>query len=155
MSFIKIGVFKLVYFDKNDKEHLNYVKELLSDKAIVSKFQGIFPALVSKNDFFDKGFFIKYKDELVGCVLFGKYNSSERCMYIRGFAIDKDHRGMKIGREKLSKAAHDEIVEYIFNKYHCVDTIMITVSTENPAGQKAASRYGYSRISDTHYLMHR
>ena len=76
-------------------------------------------------------------------------------MYIRGFAIDKDHRGMKIGHKKLSQVAHDEIVEYIFNKYSYIDTIMITVSTENPAGQKAASRYGYSRISDTHYLMRR
>ena len=155
MSSIKVGTFRLVYFDKKDKEHLSYVKELLSDKAIVSKFQGIFPALVSKNDFFNKGFFIKYKDEYVGCIIFGNYDSNEGCMYIRGFAVDKDHRGMKIGCEKLSQVAHDEIVKYIFNKYFYIDTIMITVSTENPAGQKAAVRYGYSRISDTHYLMHR
>ena len=156
MNSIEIGICKLVFFDKKNENHLKYLKYLLSDDTIYSRFQGIFSALVSKNDFFDKGFLIEHDNEYIGCVLFGKYNPNERNVYIRGFALDKDHRGKKISDNiALGECVNNEINEYIFATYPDVDSIIITVSTENPLGKRAAVRYGYSQISDTHYLKHR
>lgn len=151
MESIKLNTMELVYFDKENEEHLRYLKSLLSDKNIISRFQGILPALVSKNSFFDKGFFIRYADEYIGCVIFGKYNSDEKNVYIRGFAIDKNHRGVMVGEHRLAQIADDEITKYIFNTYPEVSSILITVSPENGAGNKSAIRYGYSHVSDTRY----
>lgn len=151
MDFVKLGNFDLVYFDKANVEHFRYYKFLVSDESITSKFQGIFPALVSRNSFFDKGFFIRFDGEFIGCVIFGKYNLSERNIYIRGFAIDKNHRGMMFDNKRLSQAVDEEICNYIFNSYPEIDSIFITVSPENGAGNKSAIRYGYSHVTDTRY----
>lgn len=151
MESIKLKTIKLVCFEKKNDEHLKYLKRLLSDESIMSRFQGIFPALVSRNEFFDKGFFIGYNGELIGCILFGNYNSDSRSVYIRGFALDKEHRGIMLNDKRLSQIAHDEVVQYIFDTYNEIDSIKISVSPDNIAGNRSAIRYGYSHDSDTNY----
>lgn len=154
MASIKLKTIELVYFDIKNKVHLEYMKKIIRDESIFSRFQGILPALNSRNSFFDKAFLISYRGEFIGLVKIGKYNDKEHTVYINGFAIDKEHRGVKLEGSELSLGyiSNNEINEYIFNTYPQVESIMITVSTENPTGKKAAIRYGYSQISDIHFL---
>ena len=157
MESIKLKKMELIYFNIKNKDHLEYMKSLIGDKSIFDRFQGILPALNSKSTFFNKAFFISYNGKFIGLVKIGKYNEMDHTLYINGFAIDKVHRGIKDESSGLSLGciANNEINEYIFETYPQVESIMITVSSENPAGKKAAARYGYSQISDVHYLRRR
>jgi hypothetical protein len=47
---IDLGNIKLVEFNKEDKNHLNYLKNLLNDEKVTSRFKGILPALMKKEE---------------------------------------------------------------------------------------------------------
>ena len=152
MENIKLNNIELVTFDKENKLHLEYLKKILKDQTIKSRFQGIFPALLSKENFFGKGFFIDYENELVGYAQIGKYNKEEKCVYILGGAIDKEHRGKKVKDEKtLGDIMLDDITTYILYNFKEVEQVKLTISDDNIPAIKHAKKCGYEHLTSTHY----
>ena len=152
MEKIKLENMELITFNRENKAHLEYLKKLLNDETIKSKFQGILPALLSKENFFGKGFFVGYEDEMIGYAQIGKYKKTEKSVYLLGGAIDKEHRGKRIKDNKtLGEIMLDDITNYILYNFKEVNQIKLTISDNNIPAIKQATRCGYEHLTSTHY----
>ena len=152
MENIKLENIELVNFEKDNKEHLEYLKKLLNDESIKKRFQGIFPALLSKEKFFGKGFFLEYNKELIGYTQIGKFNKDEESVYILSGAIDKEHRGQKSETGKtLAEIMLNDISNYILHNYKQVKQIKLTISDDNVPAIKLSQKCGYEHLTSTHY----
>ena len=152
MENIKLENIELVNFDKDNKKHLEYLKKILGDDSIKDRFQGILPALLSKEKIFGKGFFLKNNDELMGYTQIGKFNKEEESIYILGIAIDKEHRGKKTENGKtLAEIMLNDISNHILHNYKEVNQIKITISDDNEPAIKLSQKCGYEHLTSTHY----
>lgn len=152
MENIRLKNIRMITFDRDNQTHLEFLKKLLNDETIKNRFQGILPALLSKEPFFGKGFLINYENKLVGYAQIGKYNKEEKCVYLLGGAIDKEHRGKRIKDNKtLGEIMLDDITNYILYNYKEVQQIKLTISDDNIPAIKQASRCGYEHLTTTHY----
>ena len=152
MENIKLENIELVNFDKENKEHLEYLKKLLNDASIKKRFQGIFPALLSKEKFFGKGFLVEYDEELIGYTQIGNFNKDEESVYILGSAIDKEHRGKKTESGKtLAELMLNDISDHILLNYKQVKQIKLTISDDNIPAIKLSEKCGYEHLTSTHY----
>ena len=152
MENIKLENIELVNFEKDNKEHLEYLKKLLNDESIKKRFQGIFPALLSKEKFFGKDFFLEYNKELIGYTQIGKFNKDEESVYILSGAIDKEHRGQKSETGKtLAEIMLNDISNYILHNYKQVKQIKLTISDDNVPAIKLSQKCGYEHLTSTHY----
>ena len=152
MENIKLENIELVNFEKDNKEHLEYLKKILNDESIKKRFQGIFPALLSKEKFFGKGFFLEYNKELIGYTQIGKFNKDEESVYILGGAIDKEHRGQKSETGKtFAELMLNDISNYILYNYKEVKQIKLTITDDNEPAIKLSKKCGYEHLTTTHY----
>ena len=71
MKKIEMDTLSLCKFDKDNKDHMIFLKKLLADETIKERFQGLLPNLMKKTDdtIIGMGFFIADGDCLVGYVL--------------------------------------------------------------------------------------
>lgn len=154
---IDLGNIKLVEFNKEDKNHLNYLKNLLNDEKVTSRFKGILPALMKKKEgILEKGFFLKLNEELCGYIQIGTYNIEEKSVYIRAAALDEHHRNQKIklpnnDEVKLATIMLNEVTEYLFNMYPEIEMIKLTIAEDNIAAIKHVIKCGYKYLNATHY----
>lgn len=49
MRDIKMNTLSLCRFNKGNKEHVNFLKEIISDETITKRFQGFLPNLLRNN----------------------------------------------------------------------------------------------------------
>lgn len=139
---------QLVTFDQNNKEHIKYLKKLLHDESIVKRFQGILPYLLrNKDDIFNRGFFLSYKEELVGYVDISEFHEDEEAVYFRG-AIDEEHRGKSLGKKMLK-----DISDYVFFNYTHVKFIKLKIHKDNIASINVAKSNGYQIVNDELYSL--
>ena len=152
MENIRLENIELVNFNKENKEHLEYLKKLLNDASIKKRFQGILPALLSKEKFFGKGFLLEYDNELIGYTQIGNFNKEEESVYLLGAAIDKEHRGKKTENGKtLAELMLNDISNYILHNYKQVKQIKLTISDDNVPAIKLSQKCGYEHLTSTHY----
>lgn len=137
----------LVSFDKENVEHIIFLRKLLRDKTISERFNGLLPQLNAKHNdgVIGKGFFLADGDELVGYVDIGQYNVEEEAVYIRG-AVDKDKRGNHYGYRLLS-----ETTDYIFANYPKVRNVKVKIAEDNTASLKTAGACGFIWLGSDYY----
>lgn len=148
MNKIKMDTLSLCSFDKDNVHHMMFLKKLLKDETIKTRFQGLLPNLMRKPDddtIIGKGFFIADENVLVGYVDIGNYNEEEKAVYIRQ-AIDKDERGKSYGAKTLL-----EVCDFIFRKYPLVENIKARIAHDNEASIKMALACGFTNIRDDYY----
>ncbi len=139
---------QLVTFDKNNKEHIRYLKKILHDKSILKRFQGILPYLLrDRDDIFNRGFFLSYKDELVGYIDISEFHEDEEAVYFRG-AIDEENRGKSLGKKMLS-----DVSDYVFSNYIYVKFIKLNIHRDNDMSINIAKANGYQVINDELYSL--
>lgn len=148
MEYAKIGILSLYTFNKENKDDLNFIKNLCHDKTITSRFNGITVGLLSnKGDiFFDRGYLVKHNNSYIGYINIGGFNEEEKSVYLRA-AIDKTQRGNSYGKTLLS-----EITEYIFNNYPQVENIRLKIARDNKASLMTANSCGYVWLRDDFYI---
>ena len=60
MIIMKMDTLYLVSFDKDNKQHLEFVMDLLHDETIKERFQGIFTTLSNiSDDIYDSAYLVK------------------------------------------------------------------------------------------------
>ncbi len=138
---------KLVTFDKNNLEHMLFLKSLRQDESIKERFQGIAANLLHPTDrFWGNSYFVKDKDTLVGFLNIGNYNIEEKSVYLRGATL-KGYRGMGYGKKFLK-----ESTDYIFNNYLQVESIRLVIARDNIASLKTAEDCGYTWLNKDIYI---
>ncbi len=147
MEYAKLGSLSLNTFDKNNKEMLEFLKKLIKDETITSRFQGLTDGLLRNpnNEFFRHSFLVTHDNNLIGYVGVGGFNETERCVYLR-YAVDKDKRGKSYGKMLLN-----EVSEYIFRKYPQVESVRLKIADDNKASLNASSYCGFKWIGDDFY----
>ena len=80
---IPLETLSLVTFDKNNKEHVIFLKKIIKDQTIKSRFNGFLSRLNSKANYgiIDKGFFLSKDSELIGFVDIGSFNEVDLLIY--------------------------------------------------------------------------
>lgn len=75
MEIIKLKTLDLEVFNKDNIEHMTFLKSLIKDKTITSRFQGLTNGLLHNHGdkFFDRGFFVSSNDVLIGYIKIGDY----------------------------------------------------------------------------------
>lgn len=149
MEKISLNNLELVVFDKNNSEHLKFLKSLIKDKTIRARFQGLTNNLIHNfgDEFFGRSFYVATKDnKLIGFVNIGNFNEYEKCVYLRA-AIDMNSRCNGYGNTLLS-----EITAYIFDTYPSVETIRLKIASDNKAGIYNANACGYIWYKDDYYI---
>ena len=143
---IKLDTLNLVSFDKNNPEHINFLKKIIHDSTIKSRFTGFLVSLNSKsNSIIGKGFFLMDKEIIIGFVDVGNFNIEEKAVYIRG-AIDKIMRGKNYGHRML-----EEVSNYVFSNFKEVEQIKLKIAKDNISSIKTAESCGfYSNLNDTY-----
>lgn len=138
---------KLVNFDKDNIEHVLFLKNLINDETIKSRFQGLLPNLMKNSkEIFNKGFFLSFKNELVGYIDFSSFNTEE-AVYFRG-AISQEHRGKKLGKKMLK-----DISNYTFENYPYVKFIKLKIEKDNISSIKVALSNGFYNIDKDYYVL--
>ena len=147
MNKISLQDLDLVIFNKDNTEHIKFLKQLIHDKSILERFQGITNGLLHNHgdSFFDRGFFVSYQDMLIGYVKIGEFNDREKCVTLR-YAIISTERGRGYGKLLLS-----EITNYIFANYDKVESIRLKIANDNKASLGAANACGFKWIRDDFY----
>lgn len=148
MEFIKLQTLTLHTFESNNKDNLDFLKELINDESIKKWFTGLAGGLlINKNkEFFGYSFFVKDNSEFIGYVNIGNYNKNEKSVYLRA-AISKNKRGKGYGKTLLS-----EITEYIFANFKAVESIRLKIDKENTTSLMTANACGYEWLSDDFYI---
>ena len=142
---IKLKTLKLVPFDKNNKEHILFLKKILNDKTITKRFSGFLSKLNSKStNILNKAFFIS-DTNIIGFIDIGNFNQDEECVYLRG-AIDKEKRGNNYGHRML-----DEVSEYIFINYPEIKKIKLKIDNDNYSSIKTAESCSYTNLLNGYY----
>lgn len=148
MNKIKLKTLELITFDKNNSEHLHFLKTLIKDESITERFQGIFSSLIhnNNNNLYDKGFFISNNQKLIGYIHIGNYNKDERSLYLR-IAIASYKRGEGLGKRSLK-----EITDYIFENTKEVENLRLKIAKDNKASINTAQAAGYTWLIDEFYI---
>lgn len=149
MTKIILNDLELVIFNKDNKDHLNFLKLIINDKTILARFQGIANNLLHNHgdEFFDRSFLVSTKEnKLIGFINIGNFNTDEKCVYLR-YAININYRGMGYGKKIL-----DGITKYIFNSYPMVETIRLKIASDNKASLGIANASGYKWYKDDFYF---
>lgn len=148
MEEIKLNTLSLKTFDKNNKEHLLFLKKLVRDESITNRFNGILPMLTKDTDeIIGKGFFISDKNKLVGFIEIGQFNIEEKCVYLRA-AVDKDLRGQHYGKRTL-----EDVSNYLFQNYNKLESIKVKIAHDNIPSIKTAASCGYKWLRDDYYIL--
>lgn len=148
MKNIKIGEFHLCSFDKNNKNHMLFLKKILKDDSVIKRFQGFLPHLLKDtNDIFDKGFFVSKNNELIGYVDFDNFSKEEQAVYIRQM-IDKEKRGLGYGSSILS-----EVCNYVFKTYPFVTKVKARIAKDNVKSIMMAYNAGFINDIDDYYTL--
>ena len=147
MSIRKLNNLTLINFDKENKEHLEFLKKLIHDESIKKWFNGICSGLINNpnNEFFGHSFFVKDNEDLVGYVNIGDFNTNEKSVYLRS-AVEKNKRGKNYGKTILS-----DITDYIFDNFNEVESIRLKIDRENKASLMTANACGYLWLTDDFY----
>lgn len=150
MEKVTLENLDLVAFDKDNENHISFLKSLIKDKTLLARFQGITGNLLHShsNEFFNRSFFVSLKDslKLIGFISIGNYDIHEKCVYLKA-AIDINERGKGYGKELLS-----EVTNFIFNNYNQVETIRVKIANDNKASLGIASACGYKWYRDDYYI---
>lgn len=148
MEFKKIGTLTLNIFDKENIDHLKFIKNLFNDPSIIKRFQCISVSSLNnpKKEFFEHAFLVSHNDNLVGYISTSSINKIEHFVYLR-LAIAKQKRGKGYGKTLLN-----EITEYIFNKYPEVKSIHLKIAKDNKPSLMASSSCGYTLLKDDFYV---
>ena len=142
MKDIVIGELTLVNFNSNDKTHLMTLKKLAKDSDITSRFNGFLQHLNNKNSiFFNKGFFVRDEENLIGYIDLSNFNEEEKAVYIRQ-AIFKEYRGNK--EKRYGTLLLNEITDYIFSNYSMVHYIKARIHHDNISSMKMAWNCDFS-----------
>ena len=150
MGMIKLDTLALLKFDKTNQVHKDYLKELINDESITSRFCGLLPMLMSSSkDIFERGYFVMDEDEFIGYIDIGAYNHQERSVYLRG-AIVKQARGMGYGKKMLS-----EVTDHMLENYDNVDYVKLKSATDNTSAINTIESCGFVEIFDGLYYMKR
>ena len=118
---IKLDTLSLVQFDKNNKDHVIFLKKIIHDDSIKNRFNGFINRLNSRvnNGILDRAFFVSNNACLIGFIDIGALNNEEKAVYLRE-AVDKDKRGNNYGNKILN-----EISNFIFLNYPDVEIIRL------------------------------
>ena len=145
---IKLNTLEICSFDKNDSSHLCFLKKLVKDQTVLSRFQGFTHRLLHHTDeqFFGRGFLISKDSKIVGYVDIGNFNVEEENVYLR-CAIDDNERGKGVGKTLLK-----ELTFYIFQNYQFVDHIKLKIAHDNVGSLKIAESCGYVWINQDYYI---
>ena len=127
MEDIVIGELTLVNFNSNDKTHLMTLKKLAKDSDITSRF--------------NKGFFVRDEENLIGYIDLSNFNEEEKAVYIRQ-AIFKEYRGNK--EKRYGTLLLNEITDYIFSNYPMIHYIKARIHHDNLSSMKMAWNCGFS-----------
>ena len=144
---IKLETLNLVNFNKDNKEHIIFLKKIIHDDSIKKRFNGFINRLNSRtNDgILDKAFFITDNNELIGFIDIGAFNNDEKVVYLRG-AIDKDKRGNNYGNKMLIETSN-----YIFLNYPKIEKIKLKIDDDNIASIKNAESCGFFNMLNGFY----
>lgn len=147
VEYVSLGTLKLNTFDKDNKQMLEFLKKLIKDETIISRFQGMTVGLLKndRNEFFGHGFLVTDNNEFVGYIGIGDYNQKEKSVYLR-YAIDKEKRGKSYGKTLLN-----EITEHIFKNYSSIESIRLKIASDNKASLMTANSCGYKWLNDEFY----
>ena len=148
MLFTNLETLSLYTFDKDNKEHLFFIKELFFDESIKKWVQGVSDGLLrnDKKEFFGHGFLVKYNNDFIGYIGISNYIKEEASVYLR-YAISKNKRGLKYGESLLS-----EITDYIFQKYSEVESIRLKIASDNKASMMTAHACNYTILENDLYI---
>jgi RimJ/RimL family protein N-acetyltransferase len=150
MEKIALENLDLVVFDKNNLEHIRFLKSLTKDKTILARFQGIAKNLLHRydNSFFGNSFFVSCRntEKLIGFVNVGNYNIEEQCVYLR-YAIDINVRGQGYGKLLLN-----EVTNFIFSNYDNVKTTRLKIASDNKESIGTANSSGYKWYKYDFYI---
>ena len=148
IKFIQLESLTLNKFDKNNKNDLEFIKKLCNDESIRNRFQGLLMGLTNNqnNDFFNRSFLVSYKNDYIGYINIGSYNTEEKCVYLRA-AIDKDARGFSYGKTLLN-----EVSEYIFSNFFEVENIHLKIAADNKPSLMTANACGYKWLKNDIYI---
>lgn len=142
MEDIVIGELTLVNFNSNDKTHLMTLKKLVKDTDITSRFNGFLQHLNNKNsNFFNKGFFVRDEENLIGYIDLSNFNEEEKAVYIRQ-AIFNEYRGNK--EKRYGTLLLNEITDYLFSNYPMIHYIKARIHHDNLSSMKMAWNCGFS-----------
>ena len=143
---IKLETLSLNSFDINNKDHIVFLKNMIHDKSITTRFNGFLPRLNSKSkSIFDKAFLLVNDTNIIGFVDIGAFNKEERAVYLRG-AIDKSNRGNNNGHKMLY-----EVSNFIFSNYPNVEKIKLNIAKDNIASIKTAESCGFYNMLNGFY----
>lgn len=144
---IPLQTLELVTFDKNNPEHLVFLKDLIHDKSILKWFQNLTAGLLHPQNhvFFNRSFLVAKEGTLVGFVNIGAYNEQEKSVYLRA-AISQKERKKGYGKALLS-----EITDYIFNNYLEVESVRLKINSKNIASLNNARSCHYKWLIDDFY----
>ena len=135
-------------FDKNNKDHIIALKEMIKDEEIVKRFQGYLPRLNNPSPtIFNKGFWVTFDNTIIGYLDIGNYNKDEDCVYLRA-AIFKEYRNKHFGTDMLKEACN-----YIFTNYPFINKIKLKIDNDNIASQKVADNAGFKWEKDDYYYL--
>lgn len=147
---IKLDTIELVIFDRQNSEHIEFLKKIVQDKEITKYFQGFLNNLLRKsNDIFDRGYFVRVNDQLVGYFDLGKYNEAEKAVYVRE-AVVKEYRGKHLGFGKLMLK---EVSDYLFNTYDDLNCVKGVINKENKFSQNTMFSVGGYSVGNDYYLI--
>ncbi len=144
MTRFMIKRFSIESFDKNDKDHLLYLKELMSDETVKERFNGLSfkPHLDAEGLVFDRGYFIKENasDNLIGYYHIGEVTCNND-VYLRS-STRKCFRNKGYGSKML-----EEVTEYLCNNMSDIKRIVLKIDKDNIGSWKVASNAGYEWLS--------
>lgn len=148
MAVISLETLKLTTFDKTNKEHIIFLKELLKDKTILKRFQGLSVGLIhpNSNSFLNNGYYILDNDTLIGYLHISNFNSEEKSVYLRS-AITSTKRNSGYGKRLLK-----EITNYLFQNYPFIANIRLVIASDNKPSLNIASSCGYTWLKDDIYI---
>lgn len=147
MDKYNLKTLTLVGFNKDNKEHLDFLQKSIDDAIIKKRLQGFFCDLLHKKDdhFFYRGFLVYDQVKIIGYMNIGRFNKCEKAVYLKAF-IDSDERGKKYGKTLLSETAN-----YIFDNYEFVEVIKLVILPDNTSSIKTALSCGFKHVEFNNY----
>ena len=148
MTIITLKSLELTTFDKNNKQHLLFLKTLINDEMIKKRLQGISGSILHSynNSIFGNSFFVQKNNEPIGYIKIGEFNKKENSVYLQG-AISSIYRNQGYGKQMLN-----EINDYIFRNHQEVQCIILKISYDNSESLSTANSCGFTWLSNDYYI---
>ncbi len=146
MSKFKLNDLVLENFDCNNKDHLLYLKELMRDNEVKSRFNGLELRVHSlgENFTFGKGYFVSFDSSIIGYLHMGKKNENDD-VYLR-YTIRENVRKLGYGTKLL-----DEVTNYLCLNYRDINNIFLKIDRDNIGSLKVAKNAGYTWSESEYY----